>query len=201
MSEEPHNDPQQPPEEELSDEQLRRFTETVQLRSALVEVPKRAPAMPRGGSNMLPVAIAGALVLIGALITVMASDGTSGDQLATATLANDGASIDVELKATAALLRDGDLQRLRVNFDDQVRDVLINTGHLSPESEHLALWLTDPVREQVLPLGVVDGDTVAAIPNNIDITNFAVVDVSIEPTDGNPAHSGRTVIRGVLEQP
>jgi hypothetical protein len=32
----------------------------------------------------------------------------------------------------------------------------------------------------------------------VDVGEYPVVDVSIEPTDGDPAHSGNSVVRGTL---
>ncbi|NYH91901.1 hypothetical protein F4554_004539 [Actinopolymorpha rutila] len=32
----------------------------------------------------------------------------------------------------------------------------------------------------------------------MDVSRFAGIDVSAEPYDGNPAHSGRSVLRGQL---
>ena len=36
------------------------------------------------------------------------------------------------------------------------------------------------------------------IPANVDLTQYPLVDVSAEPTDGDPAHSGDSIVRGRL---
>ena len=36
------------------------------------------------------------------------------------------------------------------------------------------------------------------LPAQVDVGEFPVVDVSIEPADGDPAHSGDSVVRGTL---
>ena len=36
------------------------------------------------------------------------------------------------------------------------------------------------------------------VPPNVDLDRFSVVDVSIEPVDGDPTHSTNSVLRGVL---
>ncbi len=177
----------------------RRFTETVQLRSALGEAPRKPPAVPNTVSNLLPLAAALALVIIGGLITVLATDNGSGDQTAGATLLSEGSAIDVDVTATAAMLEGDGRRSLRLNFDRDLHAALAGDGLLSPESEYLSLWLTDPGRRDVLPLGVVYNDSVIPLPAGLDIANFSVLDISIEPIDGNPEHSGRTVLRGVLE--
>ncbi len=178
---------------------IRRFTETVQLRSALGEVPKRPPAVAHNVNNLLPLAAAVALVIIGGLITVLATDSGSGDQAAGATLLAEGAAIDLDVTATAALLESDNQSSIRLNFDRDLQAALIDDGMLDPDVQYLALWLTDPGRQEVLPLGVVYDDAVVPMPVGVDIAEFSVIDVSIEPLDGQPGHSGRTIMRGVLE--
>lgn len=36
------------------------------------------------------------------------------------------------------------------------------------------------------------------MPVAVDVTRYALVDVSLEPDDGNPAHSNTSVLRGRL---
>ncbi len=50
----------------------------------------------------------------------------------------------------------------------------------------------------MVSLGAVDGSGRLAIPRGIDPTVYRVVDVSIEPADGVPTHSGRSVLRGTM---
>ncbi len=178
---------------------IRRFTETVQLRSALGEVPRKPPVVPNNVSNLLPLAAALALVIIGGLITVLATDGGSGEQTAGATLLSEGAADDIDVTATAAVLQGDDRQTLRLNFDRDLHTALVEDDLLTSGSEYLALWLTNPGRTEVLPLGVIYDDAVIPLPSGVDITSFSVLDISVELVDGDPAHSGRTVMRGVLE--
>jgi hypothetical protein len=37
-----------------------------------------------------------------------------------------------------------------------------------------------------------------AVPAGLDLDRFRLVDVSDEPRDGNPAHSGDSIVRGAL---
>ena len=37
------------------------------------------------------------------------------------------------------------------------------------------------------------------VPAGVNLTDYPVVDVSLEPLDGNPAHSGTSVLRGTLQ--
>lgn len=61
----------------------------------------------------------------------------------------------------------------------------------------------------LVPLGFLSADTTgtsvgdgmtmsAALPSDLDLDRFDVVDVSREPLDGNPGHSSDSVLRGTL---
>ena len=51
-----------------------------------------------------------------------------------------------------------------------------------------------------IALGTLDGDGKFVVPAGLDMEAYPLVDVSIEPLDGNPAHSTKSVLRGRLEQ-
>jgi len=36
------------------------------------------------------------------------------------------------------------------------------------------------------------------LPDDLDLAAYPVVDISEEPFDGNPGHSGDSIVRGVL---
>ena len=40
---------------------------------------------------------------------------------------------------------------------------------------------------------------IAEMPDGLEISQFPVVDVSDEPFDGDPAHSGGSIVRGVRD--
>ena len=47
--------------------------------------------------------------------------------------------------------------------------------------------------------GVLRGDTATfPVPDGLDLGEFPVVDISVEPFDGDPSHSGDSVVRGTL---
>lgn len=65
------------------------------------------------------------------------------------------------------------------------------------------LWLLDFEGEELKDLhwvGVAEADGSFTIPDDVDLSEFTVVDVSIEPDDGNPEHSGDSVLRGGLQE-
>jgi hypothetical protein len=62
------------------------------------------------------------------------------------------------------------------------------------------VWLLEPSVKRMVQVGVVrPGTTVLDLPEGIDLSEYPIVDVSVEPLDGNPTHSGVSVARGELE--
>jgi hypothetical protein len=62
------------------------------------------------------------------------------------------------------------------------------------------VWLLAPDARRMVSLGVMAGDeAVFVLPANLDVGEFPVVDVSNEPIDGDPTHSGDSIVRGALE--
>jgi anti-sigma-K factor RskA len=61
------------------------------------------------------------------------------------------------------------------------------------------VWLLDSEAQRLVSLGLLEGDEGRfPLPEQVDVGEYPVVDVSIEPTDGDPAHSGNSVVRGTL---
>jgi len=77
-------------------------------------------------------------------------------------------------------------------------------GGAAPADSYYELWLLDIDDEENLrdlrSIGRVEADElVFEIPEGIDLERFDVVDVSIEPNDGDATHSGDSILRGVLD--
>jgi anti-sigma-K factor RskA len=62
------------------------------------------------------------------------------------------------------------------------------------------VWLLDRTAHRLVSLGVLGpGETgTFAIPASLDLRQYPVVDVSLQVLDGNPAHSGDSMVRGTL---
>jgi anti-sigma-K factor RskA len=61
------------------------------------------------------------------------------------------------------------------------------------------VWVIDPTVTKMVPVGVLSGGRGRfVLPAGVDLADYPVVDVSLEPLDGNPAHSGKSVLRGTL---
>jgi Anti-sigma-K factor rskA len=62
------------------------------------------------------------------------------------------------------------------------------------------VWLLDEEVQGLVPVGVAQaGTTTFPLPAGLDLGEFPLVDVSVEPLDGDPGHSGVSVVRGALE--
>ncbi|MXV86058.1 MAG: anti-sigma factor [Acidimicrobiales bacterium] len=71
----------------------------------------------------------------------------------------------------------------------------------------LEAWLIQPDDHgnvaDLVSLGLIDPADPGslAVPLGYDPSLYSVVDISVEPRDGDPAHSGRSILRGVLRTP
>jgi hypothetical protein len=62
----------------------------------------------------------------------------------------------------------------------------------------LELWIIDTKVEGMYSLGPLHGSGRYALPDHVEPASFPIVDVSIEPADGAPQHSGKSILRGTL---
>ncbi|MGY1747047.1 anti-sigma factor [Blastococcus sp. SYSU D00695] len=70
----------------------------------------------------------------------------------------------------------------------------------TPQQGYLEVWLIDTEVQGMVPVGVVSAGTEELeLPADLDVGEFPIVDVSIEPLDGDPTHSGVSIARGQLE--
>lgn len=61
------------------------------------------------------------------------------------------------------------------------------------------VWLITGDASALISLGVLDGSSGDfAVPAGIDIREYLLVDISEEPIDGDPGHSGDSIVRGEL---
>lgn len=68
------------------------------------------------------------------------------------------------------------------------------------DDRYYEVWLIDEAVEDMVPVGVARAGTVSLeLPDGLDLGRFPIVDVSVEPLDGDPTHSGVSLVRGVLD--
>jgi hypothetical protein len=147
-------------------------------------VPLR-PRRPRTLLLTVAAAVAGAIVGAGAVAVLQGDD--------------DGAPV-----AEAALdpLENADASGSArvVERDDGTRVLEVDLRAPDLSDAYYEVWLLKPDVSGLVPVGTTQAGTAAfEIPAGLDLGQFPVVDVSVEPLDGDPAHSGDSVVRGVLE--
>ncbi|MEO8264395.1 MAG: anti-sigma factor [Ilumatobacteraceae bacterium] len=67
----------------------------------------------------------------------------------------------------------------------------------SEPASYVEVWLIDRQVKGMISLGPYHGNGDYVIPSGVDPAKFPIVDVSIEPSDGVPTHSGVSIVRGV----
>ncbi|MEO5838534.1 MAG: anti-sigma factor [Acidimicrobiales bacterium] len=86
-----------------------------------------------------------------------------------------------------------------VVLDDGSRAIDLDVSDLpTVDGEFFELWLIDLQVKGMVSMGPVRGSGRYIIPPGVGTDVFPIVDVSIEPVDGVPTHSGVSVLRGVL---
>ena len=62
------------------------------------------------------------------------------------------------------------------------------------------VWLLTENVDGLISLGWLTGSQGEfVVPASVDLTKFSVVDISAEPIDGDPTHSGDSIVRGALD--
>jgi hypothetical protein len=65
--------------------------------------------------------------------------------------------------------------------------------------DYREVWLIRNDGAALISLGVLEGSRgVFSIPAGVDLAEYGLVDISFEPVDGDPAHSGDSIVRGQL---
>jgi hypothetical protein len=115
-------------------------------------------------------------------------------------LRGDGATVVASASLTS-LVTDVPAGDARVeDRADGVRVLVVDTDYEETPDGDLEVWLIDPNVEGMVSLGFLassHGEFV--IPAGYDPGAYPIVDISIEPRDGVPTHSGESITRGVLE--
>ena len=82
---------------------------------------------------------------------------------------------------------------------DGTRQVEVRLDAAVDDDGFREVWLIRNDASDLVSLGVLEGAAgTFAVPAGVDINEFSLVDVSEEPRDGDPAHSGDSIVRGPL---
>ncbi|MER3395133.1 MAG: anti-sigma factor, partial [Microcella pacifica] len=146
---------------------------------------RRSGRARRVVAPLIGVAAAAALI-VGAVLTWNAASPRLGEQiLASAELEALPQWTDSTGSAELAQTSTGE-RVLRVSLDasatgDGVREV----------------WLLTEAVDGLISLGLLNGtEGEFVVPDSVDLERFSIVDVSQEPLDGDPTHSGDSIVRG-----
>jgi hypothetical protein len=133
---------------------------------------------------------AAAVVVAGLAIGVwlLLSAGRNDNVVASTTLSNKGLSpLGSESSGKAEIIRRGSSYRLHIDL----------RGVPNEPASYVEVWLIDRQVKGMISLGPFHGDGDYAIPSGVDPAEYPIVDVSIEPADGVPTHSGISIVRGL----
>ncbi|WP_062524464.1 anti-sigma factor [Demequina rhizosphaerae] len=149
--------------------------------------PRRVPDRTFAGWVVGAAAAVG--VVIGGAVVALALRDSGPEQslVATAELAD----LATEEDAGTALVE---------RRDDGTEVLVIDTAYVPAAEGSLEVWLIDPDVVGMVSLGFLTGDHAEfEIPAGYDVASFPIVDISVEPADGDPTHSGDSITRGILE--
>ncbi|MGB9375843.1 MAG: anti-sigma factor [Jiangellales bacterium] len=157
----------------------------------VVSLAERRERRSRPAPWLLAAASVGGIV-VGGVVTATVLDSSSEPPVTVA------ASVDLEplpdwdASGTAELtLRDS---------GEQVLVVTLAADQAAVADGYQEVWLIDSNVEGMVSLGILDGSSGEfVVPAGIDVADFPIVDVSLEPTDGVPTHSGNSIARGQIE--
>ncbi|RFA17957.1 anti-sigma factor [Subtercola boreus] len=144
------------------------------------------------------------LALAAAVVLAAAAGGVTTSFLLRPTDAPGGApSVTVLARAALTALPDwpgatGDAV-VESNGADTSMVISVNAATDRPDA-YREVWLLSADLTKLVSLGLLSGDSgTFAIPTDIDMSQYSIVDVSSEPLDGNPAHSSNSIVRGSFD--
>ncbi|KRB36600.1 anti-sigma factor [Microbacterium sp. Root180] len=156
----------------------------------LTNAAEASPAAPSRGRGLrvlvaLAASVAAVLAVVGVWSLVRPADPV---ELASATL---GAFPDHPGAVGTAVVTES---------ADGERQVTVELDGSDAADGYREVWLITADASDLVSLGVLEGsEGVFDIPDDVDLSDFVLVDVSQEPEDGDPAHSGDSIVRGELD--
>jgi Anti-sigma-K factor rskA len=154
-------------------------------------VPLRSRAVHRGRRGWVPmVAVAAAALIVGAVLGVAGDrflPGRTPVQVVARTTLRP-LPLDPTASGSASVLASAGARRLEVDV-----------SQLTRVDGFYEVWLIDRTVHKMVPIGILTGRRGDfSIPAGLDLGQYPLVDISAEPLDGNPAHSGKSLLRGTI---
>ncbi|MBH0131545.1 anti-sigma factor [Salinibacterium sp. NK8237] len=82
---------------------------------------------------------------------------------------------------------------------DGTRIIDVNLDAPTTDGGYREVWLITTDATALVSLGIVEGTSGQfTVPDGLDISSYDLVDISEEQFDGDPAHSGDSIVRGQL---
>ena len=83
------------------------------------------------------------------------------------------------------------------------RALRVDTAGLPAPDGIYEVWLLDVETDRLVALGALDdsGSGWLTVPTGVELSDYPQVDISLEPDDGDPTHSGNSVLRGDRPRP
>jgi len=134
--------------------------------------------------------IALAVIAAGALVTLNNED-TPPAEFASASLTDQDLPVATDETAQARFVCSDD--------GDCVVEVDLSGVPEAGTNADLELWVINADVTDMHSLGLVTESGTFAVPDGVSTNDFPIVDISVEPRDGVPEHSGQSVLRGVFE--
>lgn len=83
--------------------------------------------------------------------------------------------------------------------NDGARTLTVTLDGAATSDDYREVWLIRNDGEALVSLGILEKSTGQfSIPSGLDLDEYGLVDISFEPVDGDPAHSGDSIVRGEL---
>jgi anti-sigma-K factor RskA len=177
----------------------RRIADEVGLDTPNTDVPAGpTPIRARARTRRSPVVLAAAAGLVGLLVgtaatLVVTRDGSTPTSTSPAVVAEAVLQpLDTPTAHGTAVIGkgNGDQRTLTVEVQDLP----------SVPGTFYEVWLMNAAPQRLVSLGVLDSAHagVFQIPPGLDLGSYPVVDVSLQPFNGSPDHSGTSAVRGTL---
>lgn len=149
-----------------------------------------ADVVPIGRSRRSPwlLAAAALLVVAGLVASLAIRNSDSASRIASVAMTGDGLADGLARPGEAILERSDGRYRLRIDLPE---------GSQAGD-DYLELWMIDTEVKGMVSLGPIEGSETIVLPVGVDPETFPIVDVSREPADGVPTHSGKSILRGQL---
>lgn len=125
----------------------------------------------------------------------------TGGAVALRSMTDDGDDDEVLARAPLEVLAGTGTGSAELVEGDGSYRLRLDTTGLGAIDGYYEVWLLNEGVTGLISLGPLREDGVYDLPAGIDPVEFPVVDVSIEPLDGDPAHSSDSVLRGQFDLP